>query len=47
MLRGNKPHKHLTQIVQSNFSIQIQHLKHKEYGTLFIGDGALENKKQG
>ena len=47
MLRGNKPHKQLTQFVQSNFSIQIQHLKYKKYDTLFIGDHALENKKQG
>jgi len=47
MIRGNKSHKNLTQIVQSNFSIQIQHKKYKEYGTLFIGGGALENKKQG
>jgi len=31
--------------VQSNFSIQIQHEKYKEYGTLFIGDGALEKKE--
>jgi len=27
MLWENKPHKHLTQFVQSNFSIQIQHVK--------------------
>jgi len=47
MLRGHKPHKHLTQFVQSNFSIQIQHEKYKECDTLFIGKGALENKKQG
>jgi len=45
--KRKNPHKHLTQIVQTNFSIQIQHVKYKEYGTLFIGDGALENKKQG
>ena len=45
MLRGNKPKKHLTQFVQSNFSIQIQHEKYKEYDTLFIGMGGLENKK--
>jgi len=46
MLWRNKPHKHLTPVVQSNFFIQIQHKKYKEYGILFIGDDALENKKQ-
>jgi len=27
MLRGHKPHKHLTQFMKSNFSIQIQHVQ--------------------
>ena len=51
MLRENKPHKHLTQFVQSKLFKEYDTLfkfnvsKYKEYDTLFIGDGAMENKK--
>ena len=42
--RVNNPH---TICAEFSFFYKFQQKKYKEYDTLFIGDGALENKKQG